>query len=313
MKGKLTITLDCEYGWGHLAKNTFNDLTDSFSKTSLINRRLLAVFEEFDIPVTWAVVGAIDIKSSERKMLYNYLRSCGLCEAAILRLIDSNKGNSSDSIFFDPHIIDDIKGSPVSHDIGSHTFSHHFLDEISEKHVLSDCKLMSALNHERGLDYVSLVFPKNIKGFLEVYEQFGYKIVRGEDKTRKWRVNKITKKLMRALEWFFVLSPLTVNVYRQKNILVLPGSLLFRIKPNNIFYRINAMLLTARIKKGLKMAIKKGETLHLWWHPFNFAYKEQLHFKILEKILIEVDKLIKEEKLEVYTLRDHYVKSGKIL
>src|SRR5260221_6530533 len=105
-KGVLCISIDLELLWGRkdLDHSKFIKKTQ---KERTIIKRLLALFDKYNIPVTWAVVG---------------------------KLYEGN-----DPLWSGKDIIKSIKDKKI-HELGSHSYSHEIISEITREKATREVK-----------------------------------------------------------------------------------------------------------------------------------------------------------------------------
>jgi peptidoglycan/xylan/chitin deacetylase (PgdA/CDA1 family) len=113
--------------------------------------RMLQLFETYNVPATWALVG---------KLFYEY-----------------------------PEIVDKIRGTTVLHEIGYHSFSHIRFSESSRQAAKTELDEGLKIQDEFGVDLKSFVFPENRIGHVDLLNEYGYVIYRGANMAGK-SVNK---------------------------------------------------------------------------------------------------------------------------
>ncbi|HHH53354.1 MAG TPA: hypothetical protein ENK91_06825, partial [Bacteroidetes bacterium] len=57
--GKLVISLDAEIAWGRIDLANREIFYPLFENTQRVMKRLLDLFDKYDVPVTWAIVGRL--------------------------------------------------------------------------------------------------------------------------------------------------------------------------------------------------------------------------------------------------------------
>ncbi len=103
-KGIFCISIDTELLWGR-NPSKWQEFYPRAKKVRLIVKRLLKLFEKYQIPATWAIVGNLYLEPTADKYS-NFLHS--------------------------PDIIRDIR-KYKNQEIGCHSFSHPDFDKISKK------------------------------------------------------------------------------------------------------------------------------------------------------------------------------------
>jgi len=132
---------------------------------------LLQVFERYAFPITWATVGHLFLESCTR-------RSHGLAHPEMPRpprnalwsgdwyMHDPCTNYKQDPLWYAPDLIQNILGSSVHHEIGTHSFSHIDFSPASSDPILVRRELEeSAIAMQRfGVSPKSLVYPFNRMG-----------------------------------------------------------------------------------------------------------------------------------------------------
>ena len=138
------ISLDTELFWGwHLYPNSKMAKILRKEEANAINTidNLLQLFEKYNTPVTWAVVGKIFLEH--------------------------------------PEIIEKIQSSPIKHEIAYHSFSHVLFSECGYKKAEAEIIEGVKLGKEFGIDFISFVFPENKIKYTQILKQYGFQIYRG--------------------------------------------------------------------------------------------------------------------------------------
>ena len=296
--GVFVISLDFELHWGCIEKKPL--LNDAAQRYFLNTRnaipRMLSVFQQSEIHVTWATVG----------MLFNRNRSEWYQNQPTLLPTFQNQDVSAyhwiekndfseevDPFHFAPDLIQKIIATPYQ-EIGTHTYSHYFCLEPGQnkEQFRSDIKMACEIAKKNGIELKSLVFPRNQFdiNYLSVCREFGIEVVRTNPEIWYWKSSAhsgILKKIFRTGDAFLKFQPIK-KVYLKdldcKNApLQLPASRLY--KPWNQKWKILNKLKMNRIINEMTAAAKSGVYYHLWWHPHNFGNHP-------EECMIELKKII---------------------
>lgn len=148
--GRVVFSLDFELGWGH--RLTRPSYVDSLrSEGNRIRRRvkdLIDLFELYDIPATWAVVGNL-VKSG------------------------------TDDVFHAPDLFEYLLNAEVEHEIGLHSFAHKPYDQLSPSAARVDLtKGIDALQ-DWGQRPEAFVFPQNRITHLDILQEEEFECYRG--------------------------------------------------------------------------------------------------------------------------------------
>lgn len=295
-RGTLVISLDFELFWGVMARKSLKEYGKNIENVHRVVPRLLDLFEEYGIHVTWATVGFIlanDLRSlkdriptvlpnysNQRNSAYNFINS-----------IDESIDYAP--YLFAPDLIKSILSVPYQ-EIGAHTFSHFYcLEEGNSKEEFkADFEAMIKVAEENNLSLSSLVFPRNQydESYLELIEAYGIKTFRGNPnhwlyKARKKDDDTYFLRLLRFVDSYinltgrFTYPSAQILAYKPYNI---PSSRFLRAY--NPKFGLLEKLKLKRIKKDLTYAAKKGEMYHLWWHPHNFGQNTDENFDFLRRM-----------------------------
>ena len=189
----------------------------------------------------------------------------------------------------------------VSHEIGSHGFSHApFIEPAMSAAVArADIDACLTASAELGLRPTSFVFPRNIEGHLDVLAERGFTAFRGRDPT--WR-RDLRGSVGRAAHLFDHIAaippPVSSPVEVRPGLWNIPGSMLF-------LHRLGirrAIPMVARVTKarlGLRRAVREDKIFHLWTHPFNLAHDRAPMLAGFEAIIREAADLRAAGRLEI--------------
>jgi len=149
MTGTVVISLDFELGWGHrTARPEYIDRlrsasTDSFERI----RSLIDLFDEYEVPATWAVVG---------------------------KLIQPGE----DSLFHNPDLFRYLLDADTAHDIGLHSYAHRTFDELSMSEARDDLRDGVDALDDWGIDPRTFIYPRGIVDHTNVLSEYGIEYYR---------------------------------------------------------------------------------------------------------------------------------------
>ncbi len=189
MKAAVCISADFELNWAW--RELSPEERDNKSVTARNNFHLiLKILEEYAVPVTWATVGHLFLKSCEKGN--NKLPHHSMPRPPVNNewegdwyVHDPCTNLEKNPLWYAPDLIQQIIESKVPHEIGTHSFSHiDFSPENSDDKLIvreiEECiKVMKPL----GLKPKSLVFPFNKMGYsyLKVLSDLDIVAVRHRD------------------------------------------------------------------------------------------------------------------------------------
>ncbi len=307
-KGKFVISLDTEIAWGWLP---FEEKRKSFyplyEKTREVIDRLIVLFEKYDIPATWAIVGKMIEKEDSRNRVLEI--------ADFFPHLSNKKINNDPELnkkenpyLVAPDIIEKIIASKVQHEIATHSYHHiHFGRYGKEQRALVEKDIDAFLevfdSYDRKIE--SIVFPRNDIGFVDLLSEKGLRNYRGIDKV--WYANWPSpfKKILQPLDGILPTAPEVVDpIENPDGMINIPGSMLFRIRHFGIRKNIPVGILKTKGIKGLEAAVRKNKIFHLWFHPFNFGYKMDEHLNAFEAVLSKAAELRKSGQLDTVCMKD---------
>lgn len=281
-KATFVLSADFELGWAfRFAKSNL----DPVKKAELSRKNfpyLLKIFEEYNIPITWATVGHL------------FLRSCKTGDHDWMQRIPYfenknwlyNKGDWFDcdpytswnkaKAWYAPDLIENILNSSVNHEIGCHSFSHIDLTykNCPPKVAEDELKACVEVAKDWGIKLESFVFPGGTYGNFEILKKSGFKTFR---QTLKYELD---------------------NPFYEKNgLLVIPVSK--GLGNNGLGWSKEYFLY--RFKKYIDKAIKTKMTCQLWFHP---SIDEWFLHNVFPEILKYADQKRSEGKLLIATMKD---------
>ena len=302
-KSVLITSLDFELFWGMQDVTELENYEDNIIGGRKAIRRLLALFDKYDIHATWATVGMMfaDDKNEIRKYMPSpeLLPSYETGKLSPYRLLDTIGNNEKEEpCFYGGSLIREIAEHP-NMEIGSHTFSHYYCREKGQTVEQFSADLQSArrIAESKGYSLTSLVLPRNQvdDAYIKVFNQAGITAFRDEE--NDWIHQKIKfrplKRICRLTDVYFPITGqggyLPVKKYGVWNF---PGSRMY--KP--LFKKLSVLENTKikRIKKQMYHAAKNGLVFHLWTHPHNLGKYTDFHIKQLEEIFSYYQKLNQE-------------------
>lgn len=245
-KGGLVISADFEMAWAF----RYSKRNKNFLGTAARERKhvplLVQLFEEYDIPITWATVGHLFLESCKKEDHEWMARIPHFDDH--WRYIEGDwfdhdpcTDYKKDSAWYAPDLIEQVLKSRVKHEMGCHSFSHI---DCSYKNcppkVLDDeitaCKMAAS---RWGIEFKSFVFPGGTAGNYEILAKHGFQIYR-----------KNTQ------------YDLSIPYQDDLGLLVTTSSSSFGKVAN-----WSADYYISRFKKIIDKAIKSGTIAHIWLHP----------------------------------------------
>lgn len=304
MPGIFTISLDFELHWGVFDKRDREARTNCYQNTIQLVPRLLALFEKYEVHVTWATVGALFAKDREEweQLKPSTLPRYELQKYSAYTYIDRN-GLTSEYYFahFAPEAVKSILNYQ-GQELGTHTFGHYYCLERQPGFEAFDADLKAAQKAASKFNShpVSLVFPRNQfnQECLDICYQNNIKVVRSNPANWFWEPiadgeSQLMRKVFRTGDAYVPLGrrtsyPLSAVSAKPGEPIQVPASRFLR--PWSPKHKLANALSYRRLLSELKTAAVKEECYHLWWHPENFGDYPDENIRNLTSILEEFKK-----------------------
>jgi peptidoglycan/xylan/chitin deacetylase (PgdA/CDA1 family) len=312
--GKFVISLDFEQYWGIRDIWTKEQYKENLYGVWDAVPEMLSLFKEYDIHVTWAIVGFLFGRNKEHLMnflpqqlpTYHDQKFSPYDELMSLQI---NK--SVEKVYFSFQLIEMIK-STANQEIATHTFCHYYcLEEGQTKeNFTEDLKAALTIASEQGIAMEGIIFPRNQvnKEYLQVGKELGFKTYRGNEhswiyKESKLGENTTFKRFLRLIDAYMNLTG--YHTYRESELekhplINIPSSQFLRPYKKNL--RLFEPLRLKRIKDKLTYAAKNNEVFHLWWHPHNFGKHVEENINFLKEVILHFKQLQQQYGMESVTM-----------
>lgn len=291
-KGIFTISLDFELHWGGFEKWPVASYRTYFDNTRRVIPKMLALFEQYGVHVTWATVGMLFHDDKQALLAnaptqrptyvipelsaYHYIEHTGIGD-----------NETTDPFHYAASLVKKIIATPHQ-ELGTHTYAHYYCNEEGQTadQFREDLRAARRAASVYGITLRSLVFPRNQFNdqYLRICYEEGITSVRSNPLDWFWQIEStqgesLWKRLCRGLDAYFPVGG--KNTYALKMLAVhngvplsIPASRLLRpYRPKE--WMLNTIKIN-RICSEMTRAARQGEVYHLWWHPHNFGnYPEQ--------------------------------------
>jgi len=302
-RGIFTISLDFELIWGTRDKYG----VEKFEKACRIERevvidRLLKLFEEFQFPATWCIVGHLmldhcnghkDIVPPQHSWCKDWFG------------LDPCSDEGSAPLFYAKSLVQKIRQCPVQQEIGSHTFSHAIFGDpgCSPETARTELQACVRAASDLGIEMQSFVFARNSIGHLNALREFGFRIYRGAETQWYDRLSGPLKRLAR-LSTVLAASdpPVVLPVEEGDGLWNVPASMLY-FPMHGIRRFVPMHLRVKRAIKGLDAAARAKKIFHLWFHPTNLADHMEMMFEGLRKIFEHASALREQGRIDFLSMK----------
>lgn len=293
--GIFTISLDFELYWGVRDKRSIEQYGKNLLGVREAIPKMLQVFSNNNIHVTWATVGFLFFKDCEElnKNLPALLPTYNAVELSPYQYLKDTK-NIDPIYHFAPELIKLIlehKGQ----ELATHTFSHYYCLESGQnlEQFEADIAAAIAIAKNNGIATKSLVFPRNQwnNQYLEALNRLGIKCYRGNESSWIYKASDDAgqsrlQRAIRLLDAYINISG--HNTYdllgcALKTPFNFPASRFLR--PYSKKLKFFEWLRLRRIKKAMTYAAINKQLFHLWWHPHNFGVNISENMAFLGKII----------------------------
>lgn len=319
LKPVFTISLDFELHWGGFEKWPLTSSRSQgtgfkgpdkyeryFFNTREVIPRMLKLFENYGVHVTWAAVGML-LNDSREELLSNApndkpsYRNKRLSAYHFVDTQGIGQNEQEDPFHYAPSLVRQILKTPHQ-ELGTHSYAHFYCNELGQtmEQFREDLRAAKRVSEKYGVKIRSLVFPRNQfnDAYLKVCIEEGITSVRSNPMDWFWNIQSTQresawKRLNRGLDAYLPLGK--KNTYSLADIpfssslpVCLPASRLLRpYRPSEWLlnnFKIN------RIESEMTRAARNNEVYHLWWHPHNFGYYPEQSLLALEKILFSYNR-----------------------
>ncbi len=259
--GSVVVSVDAELGWG------FHDLESPPRHRVEAGRRgwrsLLSLFDRYDVPATWAVVGHLMLEDCDGRH-HDHPAPPTWFERERTAWADRP------DLRFGRELVGELLASPVDHEFASHSFSHVLFGADWTSRRLADAETRRAreVAADWGLEPTSFVYPRNDVGHREALAKSGFTAYRGRTPTPEG--------IRAILETGLGGKSLLVEPHVDRHGLVnVPASLFlfgFEGRLRSVAEPVfgDPMVQTAR--RAIDQATAGDGVCHLWVHPNNLTH-----------------------------------------
>lgn len=315
-QGGFVISLDFELNWGvhDVFQNGQYDKNLYGVREAL--PKILALFKQYDIHATWAVVGLLF--AEKKGEMAHYLRGIPvkyeqMRYAAHSQLAFVGENEQEDPLHFGKSLIEAIIQTPHQ-EIGTHTFSHFYCLEKgqTESDFREDLQAMKMISEDYIEPIKSIVFPRNQvnENYFSACLEAGLICYRGNETHSLYSPKQFTLKnrLWGVLKWLDSYVNISGNHMirleeMQKDVFMNVRASAF-LRPYCAPLRAFEHLKVKRIKAGMLAAAKEGAFYHLWWQPHNFGKHTEKNLAMLEELLQYYKELQKMYDFQSYSMQE---------
>jgi hypothetical protein len=278
-QGILCISIDVELAWGMWDRLSPEYMENCLRLERAIVNRLLALFAEYEVMATWAVVG---------------------------HLLRPRRDVPADRLpaWYAPDVVEAILRAQPRQEIGSHSFAHPCYPKLTPEQAAADLDAAASVHREHGLSFESFVFPRNQVAHSALLARSGVRVCRTLDRGWHTRVagwNRLMGRAANLVEKMLPLPAPTVAPHRGPYLTEIEASMLL-IGRNGPRRLVHPRVPVARAVLGMRQAIRQGRVFHLWFHPSNFYSDGETQFGILRSILDEARSQVRRGSLRIASM-----------
>lgn len=294
-RGAFTFSLDFELLWGTLETLGPETLRRQCRvEREVVIDRLVALFEEFEIPATWCIVGHLFLENCERPASFPE-------DAQWHHRAAFARHENGGCVFCGRGLIEKIRACRVPQEIGCHTFTHPLFSEEYCSRTLAADEIEACLRvaEAQGIELRSFVFPRNQVGHLELLRDYGFLCYRGPEPHEAHGLPRWRDRLAHLWAVCTAAEPLVyAPEFTAQGIWNIPGSMIY-FPMHGRRRHLPLSLRVRRAMKGLRAAVKQQRVFHLWAHPTNFADEVEPMFTGLRAILQHAVMLRERGQLDI--------------
>lgn len=297
--GTVVISLDAELAWGYHDRHPLSpEEQRRVANARQSWERLVDLFDEYDIPATWAVVGELLI--DDERLRTNHPHTESWFET------HRREAPKRPSEWFAADIVQKLLDGDPDHEIASHSFSHVPFSETTADVAEVECRYAHTAAAEYDVELTSFVFPRNEIEHRRALAESGYTCYRGRRPHRLPSVPGLRGLATLVGAMTSTPAPPTVTPHIDEYGLVeLPASLFiggFRGEPWSSVSRLVGDTTVRLVKFGVEKAHQKSEILHLWLHPNDLV--EPADVRRMESILSYLADERDRRELSIETMND---------
>lgn len=286
------ISLDFELFWGVAETRTVAGYRSNIEGVWVAIPKMLALFKRYGVRVTWATVGMLMCRNHSQwreirpSIMPGYVRQ--QCSTYALDAV----AREHPKLFFARPLVEQILSTP-GQELATHTYSHFFCDEegATPEQFSADLVCAHHVASDMGLDYRSLVFPRNQvrPEYIEVLANSGIQVYRGNQDHWLYRnghyvLGGLAGRAMRLADSYLPLTGVKSTQPDTSNGLTnLPASYFWY--PWSSRLTVLEPLRLMRLKQAMTVAARSDSVCHLWWHPHNFGANVGQSLAVLESLL----------------------------
>jgi len=298
-EGSVTFSFDCEGKWGMTDIPTPWDI--DLTRTNLLKAYefILNTLNEYDIPATFAFVGAL----TETREEFLDVVLPALSSESHSRWLNYSKHRITDKAeegWFLPELLGMVK-ERQTHEIATHGYTHIPFNMLDKSDVKIELQLVRSWAEKNKIQCSTMVYPRNIIVHQEILKDhgiLGYRNLPIELLNR--RMPKYIKTLVEEI-WIFQKS----EQIEKSDPIKIPGGTFINWR-NGFRRSIPPFVSLLKYKSMIGNAIVHGGVAHFWLHPHNLITSPSTK-NLFRKLCAEVAEQRETSALVVKRQRDYLI------
>ncbi len=289
LKGKVTLSFDCEGKWGMADRE--HDWLSMLTNNNLIEayQYILEILEKYNIAATFAFVGALT--ETKENFLNNSLpkltgNNHQRWLQPIMKSIDHNEG------WFLPEVFELVKKSTI-HECASHGYTHTPFSHLDSSEFITEMNLVKKWSLDNEIKCKTLVYPRNDIKYSKFLKDYGVLLYRKSPNLFHFKF--FPKHLNTLFEEFNILKQSEKMISDECGI---PGGLFINWKhgPRKL---IPSKISNLKYRNILNDAVERNNIAHFWIHPHNFITAPETK-KIFENLCQQIQNKVESDQLDIY-------------
>ena len=308
-KGIFVVSIDFELAWGYVDEKLTAEKKAAIRREAEAIIRLLNLFDEYNIPATWGVVGHLlenDCVWSGGRAHADFPRPIMADEKRDWFAAHPAPSDPEEDLWFDRcGLVDAIRQARAGHEIASHSYAH-LLYGSKQSHpraLEKDLAKAASIHQARGLACSTFIFPRNSVGQLDLLRKYGFVCYRG--RRTRW-YDPLPRPLGRLAHLASYLSPIGLTsapAIGRNGLVDIPDSLLLMSR-GGVRRHLPPACVARKARNSLARAAARQEIFHLWFHPYNLVFETERQFAILRSVFQAAARLRGAGKIDILTMKD---------
>lgn len=296
----MLVSIDTEMAWGAVHRGP--PTRYHWPEERDVLRALLDIFDEHEVPATWATVGHLFLDGCEQvgghvhpeitRPDYAWREHDWFHE-------DPCGPATEGSRWYAPDLVREILDRPTRHELASHGFSHLIVGDPGCSAEVFDSELVAAraAAEPYGVQLRSFVYPRNAIGHQEVLPRHGYVAYRGVRRDPFSSEHGSPRPLWRLLDRVLPNHKSVVRPIREGDLWNFPTTVMYG--PD---LRAGAAHPWQwQLRRRLRHAARHDGLFHIWFHPHNLQRDPDNALRGLERLCRLAAELRAEGRLETMT------------